>query len=202
VGKQDRKAIETIAQTALAITERENWLDMTVVILLTRAAGYLSLQVFDLALADYRLAYDMATQGEEKQIPGCNKLRLQAKISEGTCLFTAGHFEEAAQAYDQAAQIAEQQKDLLMSLEGWRMASFCMERKKDNQQAWEHGKKALAVGRLMDAQQRPNSTLPFLGQALLRISPSSQVTRQVKITFEDLLGEGWLENVEGMAKAC
>lgn len=202
VGKQDRDAMERIAHAAIVIAERENWLDMWVVILLTRAMGYLNLQWFDQALVDYRTAQNIAAQGEERQVPGCNKLHLQAKISEGTCLLTAGRLDEAAQAYDQAAQMAEQQQDLLMSLEGWRMASFCMERNHDNQLAWEHGKKALVVGRAMDAQQRVHSTLPFLGQALLRISPSSHVKKQVKTTFAELLGESWLEDVEGMTKAC
>lgn len=202
VGKQDRTAMEKISYVAITIAKQENWLDLWIVILLTRAAGYLTMQLFELALTDYREARTVAQRGEQAQIPGCDKLLVQAQICEGTCLFSANRFKEAAAAYDQAAQVAKQQKDFFMGLEGWRMASFCMEREKDNQQAWEFGKKSLSIGRKMEAEQRNQSTLPFLGQALLRLSPNSQVRDQVKMTFRNLLGENWLENVEQVAPAC
>lgn len=202
VGKQDRPAIETYSAAAIAIAKQENWLDLWAVVLLTRAAGYLTMQLFEPALSDYREAQTIAQQGVQAQVPGCDKLHVQARVCEGTCLFSANRFNEAAPAYDQAAQIAEQQDDFFMSLEAWRMASFCMERAKNNPQAWEFGKKALTIGRKMAREQRIQSTMPFLGQALLRISPSAQVRDQVKITFGELLGEDWLENAEQVARAC
>ena len=199
IGKQDRPAMEKISSAAIEIAKHENWFDMWSVVLLTRAAGYLSMQLFEHALLDYRTAQTIASQGEQNTMPGCDKLHLQAKVCEGTCLFSMDRLQEAAQAYSQAAVMAEKQNDAFMHLENWRMASFCMERLKDDRTAWECGMKALAVGRTMEAPQRTQSTLPFLGQALLRISPSSQVRDQIKVTFTELLGENWLEQVEQVA---
>lgn len=198
VGKQDKPAMEKLATDAIALAQKHHWLDMWVVTLLTRAAGYLGLQSYDAALADYRAAQLLAAQGEEENIPGCNKLRLQALICEGTCLFSAGRFDDAANAYANSAQLAEAQQDLLMTLEGWRMASFCMERANYTNAAWDYGMKALEAGSNMDAQQRAHSTLPFLGQALLRISPNGDIDHHIKQRFDDLLGEGWLKKIESI----
>jgi tetratricopeptide (TPR) repeat protein len=199
VGKQDKAAFEKLSAAAILIAEYHQWFDMWVVTLLTRAAGYLGLQDYDGALNDYRAAQLIAVQGEKKNVPGCNKLQLQAMICEGTCLFSAGRFEEATAAYVKGAQLAESQADLLLTLEGWRMASFCMERAKAPKIAWEHGIKALEAGDKMDEQGRENSTLPFLGQALLRISPSGEVSQHIKQRFDKLLGEGWLQRAEALS---
>lgn len=198
VGKQDKPAIEKLAAAAIALAQENHWLDMWVVTLLTRAAGYSGFKSHDLALADYRSAQIIAAQGEEENIPGCNKLRLQALVCEGTCLFSAGRFEEAANAYARSAQLAEVQQDLLITLEGWRMTSFCMERANYTKAAWDYGLKALEAGSKMDEQQRTQSTLPFLGQALLRISPNGDIDHHIKHRFDDLLGEGWLKKIESM----
>lgn len=198
VGKRDKSAIDSLSAAAIALAEQHHWLDMWVVTLLTRAAGYLSLQTYDVALKDYRSAQLIAAQGEQENVPGCNKLHLQAIICEGTCLFSAERFDEAAIAYAQGAQLAEQQQDSMMTLEGWRMASFSMERLKEKKLAWDYAMKAVEAGRKMDEGQRAQSTLPFLGQALLRLSPNGDVDKQIKLTFNELLGDDWLENIEAM----
>jgi tetratricopeptide (TPR) repeat protein len=198
VGKRDKSAIDSLSAAAIALAEQHHWLDMWVVTLLTRAAGYLSLKTYDVALKDYRNAQVIAAQGEQENVPGCDKLQLQAMVCEGTCLFSAERFDEAAIAYAKGAQLAEQQQDLMLTLEGWRMASFSMERMKDKNQAWDYAIKAVEAGRKMNEEQRPQSTLPFLGQALLRLSPNSDVDKQIKLSFTELLGEGWLENIEAM----
>lgn len=198
IGKQDRSQMEKLSAAAIVLAEQHQWFDMWVVTLLTRAAGYLGLQIYDLALADYRHAQIIAAQGEQMNIPGCNKLQLQALICEGTCLFSVNRFEEAAVAYSKGAQLADIQQDSLMTLEGWRMASFCMERAKDKKIAWEYGIKALDTGSKMDAQQRACSTLPFLAQALLRLSPNKEIDQHIKQRFNELLGEDWQQQLEAM----
>lgn len=198
VGKQDKAAIASLAAAAITLAEQHHWLDMWAVTLLTRAAGYLSLQDYDLALQDYRAAQHISAQGEKEDVPGCNKLHLQSIICEGTCLFSAERFHEAATAYAKGAQLAEQQNDFMLTLEGWRMASFSMERIKEKKPAWDFAIKAVEAGRKMDEAQRQQSTLPFLGQALLRLSPNGDVDKQINVSFTELLGEGWLETIEAM----
>ncbi|MDF3012289.1 MAG: hypothetical protein K0Q78_493 [Cellvibrio sp.] len=198
VGKRDKSAIESLSAAAIALAEQHHWLDMWAVTLLTRAAGYLSLQAYDAALMDYRSAQLVSTQGEQENVPGCNKLQLQAIICEGTCLFSAERFDEAAIAYARGAQLAEQQGDFMLTLEGWRMASFSMERLKEKKSAWDYAMKAVEAGRKMDESARAQSTLPFLGQALLRLSPNNDIDKQIKLSFTEMLGDGWLENIEAM----
>ncbi len=198
VGKRDKPALEKLAAAAIALAEQQRWFDMWVVTLLTRAAGYLSLQTYEPALSDYRNAQLIAAQGAQENVPGCNKLQLQSMICEGTCLFSAERFSEAASAYAKGAQVAEQQEDAMLILEGWRMASFSMERLKEKQSAWEYAMKALEAGRKMDPEARVQSTLPFVGQALLRLSPNGEIDKQIKLSFAELLGPDWLENLEAM----
>jgi tetratricopeptide (TPR) repeat protein len=198
VGKRDKSAIESLSAAAIALAEQHHWLDMWAVTLLTRAAGYLSLQAYDAALMDYRSAQLISAQGEQENVPGCNKLQLQAIICEGTCLFSAERFDEAAIAYAKGAQLAEQQEDFMLTLEGWRMASFSMERLKEKKSAWDYAMKAVEAGRKMDESARAQSTLPFLGQALLRLSPNNDIDKQIKLSFTEMLGDGWLENIEAM----
>lgn len=198
VGKGDKPALEKSAAAAIALAQQHRWFDMWVVTLLTRAAGYLHFQAYELALADYRNAQLIAAQGVQENVPGCNKLQLQSMICEGTCLFSAERFAEAANAYAKGAQEAEQQDDAMLTLEGWRMASFSMERLKEKQSAWSFAMKALEAGRKMEPEQRSQSTLPFVGQALLRLSPNSEVDNQIKFNFAELLGADWLENLEAM----
>lgn len=201
-GKQDRPTLESHAAAALQVAQDQRWLDMWAAVLLIRAAGYLNLQAFADALNDYRAAQSIAQQGEAESAAGCEKLFVQAQVCEGTCLFNMERFEEAAVVYARAAQAAEQRDDLFLSLDSWRMASFCMERNKDEKQAWDYAKQSLDISRRMDAQQRSQSTLPFLGQAMIRLSPSAEVRDQVKLTFSELLNEDWLEQVQQVAKAC
>ena len=160
------------------------------------------MQLFEDALQDYRAAQAIAQQGEEESVAGCGKLLVQAQVCEATCLFNMECFEEAAIVYGRAAQTAEQREDLFLGLDSWRMASFCMERKKDNKQAWVYAKNSLDISRKMDAQQRSQSTLPFLGQAMIRLSPTTEVRDQVKLTFNELLNEHWLDQVQQVAKTC
>lgn len=201
-GKQDQAALESHATQAVGIAQQQGWFDMWVAVLLTRAAGYLNIQRFEQALTDYRAAQSIARQGEEASVAGCGKLLVQATVCEATCLFSMEYFEEAALVYARAAQTAQERDDLFLSLESWRMASFCMERKKENKQAWNYAKNSLEISRLMDAQQRTQSTLPFLGQAMIRLSPTAEVRKQVKTTFDELLNDDWLEQVQQVAKAC
>jgi hypothetical protein len=199
IGEKDKAKLERASAEAIPIAEKNQWLDMWATTLMTRAGGWLSFKIFDLAVKDYRLAQSVAAQGVEKNIPGCNKLLLQAMLFEGTAYFMADYLEYAAKAYQNAAQKAEELQDLWIRLEAWRMASLSMERFKRTDIAWQFANHALAVGREMKQEDREQSTLGFVGQAMLRISPNAQVKQEVKKSFDQMLGEEWLAQVESAA---
>lgn len=194
--EQNQKTLEDASVKALAIAEKNEWMDMWATVLMTRGGGWLNFKIFDKAAKDYRQAQKIAAQGIEMQTPGCDKLLLQAMLFEGTAYFMANYFEHAAQAYQNAAKKAEELKDEWIGLEAWRMASLSMERNKQNDIAWQYATQALAIGREMKPEVRTQSTLAFVGQAMLRISPNGQVKSEVKNAFDRMLGEEWLQQVE------
>lgn len=200
ITEQNKKKVEQASVAALAIAEKNQWFDMWTTVLMTRAAGWLNFKMFDQAIKDYRQAQQIATRGTEQQTPGCDKLLMQAMLFEGTAYFMANYFEHAAQAFVSAAKKAEELKDAWIRLEGWRMASLSMEHHKQKDMAWQYASQAFAVGREMADEERKQSTLAFVGHAMLRISPNSQVKSEVKNAFDRLLGEEWLEQVEAVTK--
>ena len=82
------------------------------------------------------------------------------------------------------------------------MASLSMERHKQKDAAWQYANQAYAVGREMTPEEREQSTLAFVGQAMLRISPNGQVKSEVKNAFDRMLGEEWLRQVEAATSRC
>lgn len=196
IGEQDKSKLEKSSVAALAIAEKNQWLDMWATALMTRGGGWLNFKTFDLAAKDYRQAQQVAAQGMEKKTPGCDKLLMQAMLFEGTAYFMASYLEHAARAYQNAAKKAEELQDSWICLEAWRMASLSMERHKQTDIAWQFANKAFAVGREMKPEEREQTTLAFVGQAMLRISPNGQVKSEVESAFDRMLGEGWLKQVE------
>jgi tetratricopeptide (TPR) repeat protein len=198
IGEQDKKKLEDASAAALSIAEANQWLDMWTTVLMTRGGGWLSFKNYEQAVKDYRQAQVVAARGMEAQVPGCDKLLMQAMLFEGTAYFMAEYLEHAARAYQNAALKAQELKDNWIGLEGWRMASLSMERHKKSDLAWQYATQALAVGRDMKPEEREQSTLAFVGQAMLRISPNGHVKSEVKNVFDQMLGEEWLEQVESV----
>jgi len=193
VGEQNIPHLEAQSEAAIPIAKENNFLDMLATILMIRAAGYLNTQQFDKAIADYQSAQQYCEEGVSKNILGCDKLQLQSTLCEGTALFSAKRYSEAAVAYEKAAVLAEQQNDKLMTLEGWRMASFCLEMDKQKKPAWEKAKQAMEAGRKMDEEEMRNSTMPFVGEAMIRLAPDYDSEKQVQAEFAKLLGDDWRE---------
>jgi hypothetical protein len=199
IGEQNEAALINAGDEALVITQNNQWPDMTTTVFLTRAGGLLNFEKFSLAITDYKQAQIFAQIGIENKIPGCEKLLLQALLFEGTALFLASQLAPAAKAYEVAALKAEEFGDLWVALEAWRMAAFVAERLNQTAPAWQFATHALDVGRKMADEERAQSTLGFVGQAMLRLSANQQTKNDINTTFSELLGAEWLKNVEGTA---
>lgn len=196
IADSDLGKLEDAAGQALPIAERNQWWDVWATLLMTRAGGCLNMQHFDKSLKDYRQAQQVASQGMGHQVPGCDKLLLQSMLCEGTSLFLADELEAATKAYSRTGEKAEELDDLWLAMEGWRMASFCAERLGEEKPAWQLASKAFALAKRMTPEQLEQSTVPFVGQALLRLSPNQQVKAEVQEVFAEWLGEDWLQNLE------
>ena len=94
--------------------------------------------------------------------------------------------------------MARELRDARMELECWRMASWCCEVAKEVERAWENCQRAWEVGRAMDARARETSTLPYVGDALVRLSHERQgvqAAQAMESQVESVLGNDWRPQV-------
>jgi tetratricopeptide (TPR) repeat protein len=146
------------------------------------------------ALEYYRQAEAAAGESETKGEPDGTQLRLKSRMAQGAAWVTAQEYAQAAKLYEETAPLARELKDARMELECWRMASWCCEEAKEVERAWEHGQRAWEVGRAMDAETRETSTLPYVGEALVRLSHERQGARaaqSMESEVESVLGNDW-----------
>ena len=156
-------------------------------------AAYLGAKKMTDALVSYRNAGAKAavmTQAGDSVGP---KLALQAKLAEGAALIADGKYADAAFVYRQAVELAGQAKDDLMTMESWRMAAYCHETLQQPEAAWECGHKALEAAERLAPEVRANSTLPFVGQGLLRAGKKfgSEAEKSVRDRMIQLAGADW-----------
>jgi hypothetical protein len=76
-----------------------------------------------------------------------------------------------------------------MVLESWRMSAHCHEQAGDRARAWEYGLRALDAGKAIPAENRAQTTLPFVAEGLLRVAaPESDDSKLVEGRLAELLG--------------
>lgn len=199
-GKQDLETARHSAQQALAIAKGQGWNDMEVVVRMTLAGAILQLSQFDEALNEYDQATVAVERCREANHPAAPKLAVQCRFGKAAALLSKGDFPGAAVLYEETVPLAEQTSEPMFTLESWRMAAYCHEVKGVFQEAWRCGEQALAVGETMDEESRPRSTLPYVGQGLLRTvkkySPDGGAEQRVRMRLEQMLGPDWEKAVD------
>jgi tetratricopeptide (TPR) repeat protein len=190
-GKGDLVGASRSGDAALAIAREHNWPQMQLVIHMALGAATLGAKKVDEAVAHYRRAGKLAMSSVDD--PAAPKLLLQSRLAEATALFSGGRYVEAADVYQASAGLAKTNQDRLMEMESWRMAAYCHEQARQLEPSWRCGQKALDVATEMDDQTRANSTLPFVGQSLLRVlgDGNSEWTKQVRERMAKLAGADW-----------
>jgi tetratricopeptide (TPR) repeat protein len=194
-------AAERAAGRALEVARKEDWADQALVVHMALAAVYLSAGRAADAVGSYRKASVAAEAVAAKGHPAAAKLRVTAAMGEGAALVAAARWREAAAAYEQAAPLAETAGDLLMLLEAWRMAGWSHERAGADRDAWRCGQLALEAGERLPADQRGQSTLPWVGQMLLRLLDRHyrHDVHQVQVMrsrLDGIFGKGWERALE------
>jgi tetratricopeptide (TPR) repeat protein len=162
---QDIDGAEQIAGQALAIAKAHNWYPMQVVVRSVLGAAHLQLRNFESALYEYRTATDISRAAKAVEDPAGAKMEVQSLFAEGATLVAMGNYEQAAEAYLEAAPLAEALTDPFLTMEAWRMAAYCYEVEKDIANAIQYGERALGAGRELPEDQRAQSTLPYVGDA-------------------------------------
>lgn len=186
--------VEKLGARAVALASEQGWHALVVAARFVMAAALLADKRPEGALAHYRQAEAAAAEAEAGGDAQGPSLRLKARMAQGAALVAAQAHPEAAKLYAETAPLAHGVGDALMELECWRMASWCCEVAREVEPAWEHGQRAWQVGQAMDARARAHSTLPYVGEALVRLSHERQgerAARDVESEVASVLGEGW-----------
>lgn len=170
IGAGDLAQAERLGSAALAITKAQCWPSLGVAVNFALGGGYLAAGRLPEALAEYQAAQSSAEHAAQAGETGAGGLVLRSQLAVAATQVRSGDYLSAAATYEKSAPIAEQEADLRMQLECHRMASFCHESAGTAPLAWTAAQRALAVAQQMDPAMRSTSTLPYLGEALARLS--------------------------------
>jgi len=194
VGKQNWTAIEQHAKEALHIARENQWPHLMSSIHITVGNAEMSAGKNEEALMSYRKAEAVSEQAWKAGDAVCGKLLVQALFGQGAVYIAQQQHEQAAKIYAKTGQLAEEIKDLHYAMEAWRMAGYAHEWDKwwdDARQAYE---KALAAGMQLDESMRPHTTLPYIGDALIRAclkSGHSPRATEVEHLMQQEIGDDW-----------
>lgn len=189
-------AAQAAAAAAQQLASTNHWPQMQIVTSMALAAAAIAVGNIDATLAAYRQAHQVAASSPDD--PVAPKLGIQSRFAEASVLIGQEQYEPAAKVYHDIVTLAEKYADQFALLESWRMAAYCHEQAKQNEEAWTCGLKALDVGDVMKPDARETSTLPYVGQGLLRLTqrrPYSEHKEPIRERLEKLLGNHWEEKL-------
>ena len=162
--------VKRLEVSPLVIAREQGWVPMEIAVHSLIAAAYIGLNRLPEALNRYQQAYGLAQKafggGEAVGLT----LAVQACLNQGSVQIAQKKFREAAAAYALAAEHAQAAGDNFQVMEAKRLQGYCLEKCSDWEVAYIVEKEALAAATLLDEQLRHNSTLPYLGQALLELA--------------------------------
>jgi len=192
-GKDEAQARDSSAE-ALRIAREQNWPQQEVIVHIALGSDCLGRGDVDGALAAYREAGQAAQRATDQEDPAGPPLQVTCRMAEGAGLVSGERWPEAATLYEETAGMATEQGNHVMTLEGWRMAAYSFEQDKKIDEAWRCGQEALEAGALLEDDMRADSTLPYVGQALLRLAEKKPYRDQgdaIRVRMIELAGEGW-----------
>jgi hypothetical protein len=206
LGRGDSSAARGLCELATTIARNEGWPHLEFAAQQLLASGSLGLGSHSEAFAAFEqaervTAHDL-TQGTNWLTP----LFLQARLGKAAAAVAAGAWPLAARLFaNEALPLAQALSDRRVELECRRMASYCEERAGNVTLAWKHAVAAVAVGASLSADERRSTTLPFVGQALLRMISGFGHRKQrqaIGRKFASLLGQDWQKLIQpGAASA-
>jgi tetratricopeptide (TPR) repeat protein len=198
-GAGDLKKSQKAANSALAIATKEKWPQMQIVIHMALAGAFIGAGKFEAALAPYQQAEQIAVTAAEEGDPAAAKLIVKTKMAQASSLIAQSRYDEAAEIYESAAAVAENQQDHFMSLENWRMSAYCRETTEQFDHSWRSGLLAIQSAEKMDEDLRVNSTLPYVGQGLVRVAArreDSEGAKMIEQRMIELIGPEWQAGLE------
>lgn len=194
LGKGDLQAADGHATAALDISKAQGWFALAVPVHLAMGASFAATGDTAEANRRYFAAETAADDGEKAGDPVCAKLRVQARMCRGSLLIHADAWVMAASLFADTAPLAKATGDAGMTIDCFRLASFCHERATQMQPAWQHGVDGLAFARTVDRKALATTTLNYLGLGLERICNQGNLRGswpRIEQELVALLGRDW-----------
>lgn len=194
VAKGNLAALNRMSRRAMDIARLNKWPHLEVATLMAVAGAYLGKRQYDQAMALYR----QAEQVIGRSYPSTDKLgaNLASKVAfaQGSTLIAAKDFKKAAQLFENTVATAERSGDRFFQMEAWRLAGYCHEQDKDLEKAWKCHNQALSAAERLDGPMQKGATVPFIGQALLRLVPrfgKRDDELAIRQKLQRLVGTNW-----------
>jgi hypothetical protein len=176
IEKGSADQVKAKAADTLPFTRKQGWADQEVVLHLLVAGAMLKESRHQEAIGFYRSAGEAAARAVDANHPAGHKLALQARFGEAGALLAAGDPKGAAQSYDEAAVVAQRDRNAILAIEAFRMAAFCHARAGDSEAAIERGLLAMQIGERLKPAARGLTTMPVAAIDLLRTIDPQRVS--------------------------
>jgi hypothetical protein len=132
--------------------------------------------------------YEGARQAAELTVkadhPAGQKLVLQTWFGQAGAHLAAGEEKLAAHCYDEAATVAQRDRNPILTIEAFRMAGFCLARIGELEAALQRGSCALDVGASLKPEARGMTTLPVAVVDMLRVLDAPRVKQMQQVKFD------------------
>jgi|GEM_PF-1703150 len=189
---------EKIANEAIKIAEEHGWYQYQTGIYIMLANGYIGLKDFDMALQRCKAARESAIKYAPENEKVSKQCQVTAIMGEAGCHLGKQDFESGAEIYAQAAPLAKDIETPHLEVEAWRMTAYCYQYVRKHKLAWEYYNKAWEAGKKMKAEERPNTTLPYVAQGLMKTRSKADINiskRDLENEIIEMLGENWQNNL-------
>lgn len=155
---------------ALAIAHAEKWFALAVPIHFALGAALAGTGKTIEANQRYLEAERVAAEGESAGDASCTRLRAEARMARGGLLISIKQYPAAGELFLATIPLASATQDPRMVLDCYRLASFSFEQSGEHDKAWKSGVDGLGHAKTLDEETRRTSTLPYLGEGLLRLT--------------------------------
>jgi hypothetical protein len=172
-GKADQ--VKAKAADALAFTRQQKWPDQEVAVRVLVAGSLLKESRHAEAIKVYEAARQAADVCVQSQHPAGHKLVLQTWFGQAGAELARGDERAAAASYDEAAVVAQRDNNPILTIEGFRMAGFCLARCGEREAALERGQCAANIAQALPPEGRALTTIGTCLVDMMRVLDAPRV---------------------------
>jgi tetratricopeptide (TPR) repeat protein len=195
LSRGDLEQARTHAEAATTIARAAGFDELEAAVAFALGGGLLGAGEGEHAAEQFRRAEQLAARAPESDWGP--SLRVKAQLGLAGAAFGEQAWSRAAHEYSTAGAWAGEQGDRSTQADALRMAAWSFEQAGDLEHAWATGLIALEVAEQMNEEALEHSTVPWLGELLLRLSAdgSAFAGQRVGVSrrLARLLGGGWRE---------